>query len=327
MILDLSIGELAEYIEEYNNQLLVDNKEIFINDYGISIQTPNGMSEINWFVKKCNLPMVNIQFDNGYSVKVAKKHIFRQNNIDVFAQDLIIGDFLDHRCGTVQIVNILDIHNDDCYDITVKEPHLYYDANGLLHHNTIITATLCKICEKYGRTLTIVPNKGLVEQTEEDFLNCKMDVGVYYGDRKELNRTHTICTWQSLNILDKKSFDNSILTLAEFLDGVSAIIIDECFHGDTLITTPSGKIPIKDLKTGDKIINLCEKTKKYKEDIVVKVHKNLTNTHNQKMLELEFDNGSKIQVTSNHKFLTNKGWVQANDLTADLEIVDVNTFN
>jgi superfamily II DNA or RNA helicase len=94
---------------------------------------------------------------------------------------------------------------------------------------TIITATLSKICEKYGRTITIVPNKSLVEQTEEDFVNCGLDVGVYYGDRKDLNKTHTICTWQSLNILEKKSHDfaDEIVTLAEFLDGVKTIIVDE----------------------------------------------------------------------------------------------------
>jgi superfamily II DNA or RNA helicase len=96
---------------------------------------------------------------------------------------------------------------------------------------TITTATLAKICEKYGRTVTIVPNKSLVEQTEEDFINVGLDVGVYYGDRKDLNKTHTICTWQSLNILDKKSLnfgeENEALTLAELLDGVNCVMVDE----------------------------------------------------------------------------------------------------
>jgi superfamily II DNA or RNA helicase len=94
---------------------------------------------------------------------------------------------------------------------------------------TIMTATLSKICEKYGRTITIVPNKSLVEQTEEDFVNVGLDVGVYYGGRKDLNKTHTICTWQSLNILDKKTKNGEadLITLAEFLEGVSTIIIDE----------------------------------------------------------------------------------------------------
>jgi len=94
---------------------------------------------------------------------------------------------------------------------------------------TITTATLSQLAEKYGRTITIVPNKSLVEQTEEDFVNVGLDVGVYYGDRKDLNKTHTICTWQSLNILDKKSknHEQDILSLAEFLDGVKTVIVDE----------------------------------------------------------------------------------------------------
>ena len=94
---------------------------------------------------------------------------------------------------------------------------------------TITTATLSHLAEKYGRTITIVPNKSLVEQTEEDFINVDLDVGVYYGDRKDLNKTHTICTWQSLNILDKKSknHEQDIVTLAEFLEGVKTVIVDE----------------------------------------------------------------------------------------------------
>lgn len=93
---------------------------------------------------------------------------------------------------------------------------------------TITTATLSHIAEAHGRTLVIVPNKSLVTQTEEDYINCGLDVGVYFGDRKELGKTHTICTWQSLNILDKKHKDGeAILSLAEFLDGVSTVIVDE----------------------------------------------------------------------------------------------------
>ena len=93
---------------------------------------------------------------------------------------------------------------------------------------TITTATLSALCEPYGRTMVIVPNKSLVVQTEEDYRNVGLDVGVYFGDRKELGHTHTICTWQSLNVLDKKSYDDSdSMTLAEFTEGVNAIIIDE----------------------------------------------------------------------------------------------------
>ena len=102
---------------------------------------------------------------------------------------------------------------------------------------TITTATLSHLCEPYGRTMVIVPNKSLVVQTEEDYRNLGLDVGVYFGDRKELNRTHTICTWQSLNVLDKKSHDEDTMTLAEFCEGVCAVIVDEVHQAKAEVLT------------------------------------------------------------------------------------------
>ena len=102
---------------------------------------------------------------------------------------------------------------------------------------TITTATLSHLCEPYGRTMVIVPNKSLVVQTEEDYRNLGLDVGVYFGDRKELGHTHTICTWQSLNVLDKKSYDNDSLSLAEFCEDVCAIIVDEVHQAKADVLT------------------------------------------------------------------------------------------
>lgn len=116
---------------------------------------------------------------------------------------------------------------------------------------TITTATLSKICEDFGRTLVIVPNKSLITQTEDDYRNCGLDVGVYYGDRKELGKTHTICTWQSLNILDKKgAAGDSVLTLAEFLEGVKTVIVDEVHQAKadvlrTILTKNLNNAPIR----------------------------------------------------------------------------------
>jgi len=92
---------------------------------------------------------------------------------------------------------------------------------------TIITATLCKLVEDYGRTLTIVPNKSLVTQTEADFVACNLDVGVYYGDRKELGRQNTIATWQSLNVLEKKAKDEHSTEFLEAIKDINTIIVDE----------------------------------------------------------------------------------------------------
>ena len=45
------------------------------------------------------------------------------------------------------------------------------------------------------------------------------------------------------------------------------------------------------------------------------------------MLELTFDNGQIIKVTANHKFLTSVGWVRADELTNDMEVININTFS
>ena len=232
MEINIQIGTFAKAVEKYKNVTLENEKELYIKDLNCRINTPSGLTTINYIIKKENLKGLKIILKNGVEVKCANYHILQKNNNDVYAIDLSQGDKIDTINGPIEIIGITEIDDSTFYDINIDSPHLYYDDLGVLHHNTLTTATLSHLCEPYGRTIIIVPNKSLVEQTEEDYRNCGLDVGVYYGDRKELNRTHTICTWQSLNILDKKSkaYQQEILTLAEFLDGVNAVIVDEC-HG------------------------------------------------------------------------------------------------
>jgi len=188
---------------------------------------------------------------------------------------------------------------------------------------TLITAALSYSCEPHGRTIVIVPNKSLVTQTEADYVNMGLDVGVYFGDRKEFGRTHTICTWQSLNILLKGSRNHEVdITIGEFLQDVVCVMVDECFDSDSKVLTPTGYVAIKNIKAGDKVINYSENTKEFKIDTVVKQHINLTNSSSEKMYELTFDNGVSIRVTGNHKFLTNLGWCRADELSDNHEIVN-----
>ena len=99
---------------------------------------------------------------------------------------------------------------------------------------TIITAALSKLCEPYGRTIVIVPNKSLVTQTEEDYIIAGLDVGVFYGDRKDYGHQHTICTWQSLNVLLKKSKRHSAeIDIDAFIDGVVCVMVDEVLSSDS----------------------------------------------------------------------------------------------
>lgn len=116
---------------------------------------------------------------------------------------------------------------------------------------TLITAALSFTCEPYGRTIVIVPNKSLVTQTEADYINLGLDVGVYFGDRKEFGRTHTICTWQSLNIMLKNTKSGEAdVSIGEFIEGVVCIMVDEVHMAKadalkTLLTGVMAHIPIR----------------------------------------------------------------------------------
>jgi superfamily II DNA or RNA helicase len=115
----------------------------------------------------------------------------------------------------------------------------------------VMTAALSWNVQAYGRSIVIVPNKDLVRQTERDYINLGLDVGVYFGDRKEYGRTHTICTWQSLNVLLKNTkAQTADVTIGEFLEGVVCVIVDEVHMAKadalkTLLTGVMAQVPIR----------------------------------------------------------------------------------
>jgi len=116
---------------------------------------------------------------------------------------------------------------------------------------TLITAALSDCCEPFGRTIVIVPNKDLVVQTERDYKNLGLDVGVLFGDRKEYDKTHTICTWQSLSIMEKKSKKyEADFPIDDFLDGVVCIMVDEVHKAKAdvlrnLLSGPFRNVPVR----------------------------------------------------------------------------------
>ena len=116
---------------------------------------------------------------------------------------------------------------------------------------TIMTAALSKSIEYYGRSIVIVPNKSLVVQTEADYINLGLDVGVYFGDRKEYNKRHTICTWQSLNnLLKNTKAGEAEINIKEFIEDVVCVMVDEVHMAKAdalkqLLTGPFSHIPIR----------------------------------------------------------------------------------
>lgn len=132
---------------------------------------------------------------------------------------------------------------------------------------TIVTAAISRKVEQYGRTIVIVPSRKLVEQTKEDYELIGLDTGVFYGKEKVIDKKHTICTWQSLDRLSKKSKDGlSDIEMEEFFKDVVAVIVDEAHASKAdslknLLSHTFKNIPIRWGLTGtipkDKMHSTC----------------------------------------------------------------------
>lgn len=94
-----------------------------------------------------------------------------------------------------------------------------------------------------------------------------------------------------------------------------------CVSGDTKVTMVNGSTEyISDLMVGDKILSYDVKNGRISEDEVTAV---ISDELDKEWVELEFDDGHKLQCTEDHPILTqNRGFVSAIDLIEDDIIVN-----
>lgn len=96
---------------------------------------------------------------------------------------------------------------------------------------------------------------------------------------------------------------------------------DHCLSGDTQVDTLFGKRKIKNL-VGKLGLVWSYNEKKHKR--VLRPFFNVRKTQtNQQTYEIICENGKKICCTNNHKILTSRGWVEAQNLTVEDEILDI----
>jgi superfamily II DNA or RNA helicase len=93
---------------------------------------------------------------------------------------------------------------------------------------TMICAGISSLVEPYGRSIVIVPSKSLIRQTERDYRNLGLDVGVFYGERKEYGNRHVIVTWQSMVSMAKRTKRDEIaIPIEDFIKDVVCVTVDE----------------------------------------------------------------------------------------------------
>ena len=197
------------------------------------------------------------------------------------------------------------------------DDHLYITDYGIITHNTILNGVLVDKYNRMGcKTLTVVPAKSLITQTIKQFKTLNLDVSHYSSTTPSLDHDHIVTTWQTLK------------NVPQIVNNFQMVVIDECLSGETDITYADGSTKkIKDVEPGDIIVSYNLETNQFDQDIVEKRHENILKSSNEKMYCLEFDNGVFIEVTGNHCFLTNMGYIRADELTDDHEIIEIRGYD
>jgi BirA family biotin operon repressor/biotin-[acetyl-CoA-carboxylase] ligase len=80
-------------------------------------------------------------------------------------------------------------------------------------------------CDLSGLSLVVALAivKSLKEACSIEKLGIKWPNDIYFGDKKETGRYNTIATWQSINVLEKKSKTE----FKEVMQNIQTIIVDE----------------------------------------------------------------------------------------------------
>ncbi len=102
------------------------------------------------------------------------------------------------------------------------------------------------------------------------------------------------------------------------------ILMNGCFHPDTLIKTKTGDIKISELTTNHEVLNFNIETNQFEYTFPLWIIPTPHSSGKDK-LELEFEDGTIIKCTADHEFYTtNRGWIKACDL---LDTDDIKNFN
>jgi hypothetical protein len=97
--------------------------------------------------------------------------------------------------------------------------------------------------------------------------------------------------------------------------------IFQCVDGETPVAMDDGtQKPIKLVEVGDEVRTYDEGMQQFVVSPVDRVY----DQGERECVELEFDDGRKLVCTMDHQILTkNRGWIEAQYLTEDDELVDV----
>lgn len=228
----------------------------------VRVETPTGYQPIRALVAKI-APTSRYFFRDHTSVVCADRHLFL--DADGQAQYARGASEVLTSSGTLEITGRESLGDTRLYDITIDDPHIYITADGKLHHNTTLAkALLNELKVDWGDVLII-------------------NASVTNGVDEVRNRI--------LNFSSSMPFGDS-----------KYVLLDECLDQDTPVwVLRNGQeisVPIKDVDP----VNDLVKTHNVEQARMEWKSFQLFDKGTQETLEIEFEDGSLVICTPDHKW-------------------------
>lgn len=211
---------------------------------------------------------------------------------------------------------------------------------------SIVLFYTLKHIDPKAKFLIIVPSITLVTQFYDNIVEYNFGVNNILEMREKkidyiLNGSHLPCDVRIEEVmserprkwsgtLDANVYIGTYQSLEkwpkEFFKQFHTVVTDECLHPDSLINMSDGSLKkISEIKIGEYVKTINEKTKKIEDKKVEYVYENLSISND--MYEIEMEDGKILKITGNHKVYTSEYiWKKVEDLSENDEIIDFN-FN
>jgi ribonucleoside-diphosphate reductase alpha chain len=104
--------------------------------------------------------------------------------------------------------------------------------------------------------------------------------------------------------------------------GYKSVSTNPCVTGDTIVSTNAGKKTVRELSENKAQFNVLAYDEQKKE-VVQKSAVAFKTKDNAKILRLKTKSGKEIRLTPDHRVYTQRGWVEAGELTTGDKILSI----
>lgn len=243
-----------------------------VNDE-IFIRTPTGKSKILAVIKKRS-NVIRVCFEDDEIFECSENHVFSCDGETVLAKNAKTVDTIH---GKKRVDKIIDIGEEDVFDISIESPHWYIakESSGLIHHNTFFVLTTMKeFLTKDHKAIVILfesesaLSKSMLEnfgidtkrvmvipvETVERFRHQCLSLLIKYGEQPESERRKMLIVLDSLGMLSTEKEMGDITEGKDTKDMTRAQIIKAAFR---VLTLKLGKLGVPFLLTNHAYQTMC----------------------------------------------------------------------